>query len=138
MKIASTAALLAAILVPAAVCAQEVQPAPTAPVQRQTHQATYQYHRWTKRLANINLSAQQQQQVQHYLDQFAASHPAGSPRDKAGAKALERQILGVLTPTQQAQYQQEMQTIWAQHHQEHLEQQQPGQAPQQPAPPPKR
>ncbi|MBV8155423.1 MAG: hypothetical protein JOY98_13440 [Candidatus Eremiobacteraeota bacterium] len=138
MKIVSLAALLAALTMPIAVSAQATQPAP-AQTQAQTQQASYEYHRWTKRLANISLSNEQQQQVQHLLDQFAASHPAGSPRDREGARALHQQILNVLTPQQQAQYQQEMHAEWAQRHQaqqQRLEQQQ--QQPAQQAPPPQR
>jgi hypothetical protein len=132
MKIASIAALLAALTVPVAVSAQETQAPAQAQAQgqRQTNQAAHEYHRWTKRLAGINLSAQQQQQVQHFLDQFAAAHPAGSPRDPAGSKALHEQIFGVLTPAQQSQFQQQMQALKAQHAQRGA----PGE--QQPAQPP--
>ena len=133
MKIASIAALLAALTMPVAVSAQVTQ-AP-AQTQRQTNQAAHEYHRWTKRLAGINLSAQQQQQVQHFLDQFAAAHPAGSPRDPAGSKALHEQIFGVLTPAQQSQFQQQMQALKAQHQQRGA---QGEQQPPQPPPPPVR
>lgn len=138
MKIAFVAALLAALTMPIAVSAQATQP--PAAGQTQTHQATYEYHRWTKRLANINLSSSQQQQVQHLLDQFASSHPEGSPRDPAGARALHEQILNVLTPQQQTQYQQEMQADWAKRHQQRTQQQQQQQQPEQQsqAPPPPR
>jgi hypothetical protein len=129
MKIASIAALLAALTMPVAVSAQVTQ-AP-AQTQGQTNQAAREYHRWTKRLAGINLSAQQQQQVQHLLDQFASAHPAGSPRDREGSKALHEQILGILTPAQQAQFQQQMQALKAQHEQR-------PQGEQQPPPPPTR
>lgn len=97
---------------PIAVSAQVTQP----PVQgqKQTNQAAHEYHRWTKRLAGINLSAQQQQQVQHLLDAFASRHPAGSPHDSEGARALHEQIFSLLTPQQQSQYQQEMQARRAQ------------------------
>ena len=130
MKIASIAALLAALTVPVAVSAQVTQ----APVQsqQQTNQAAREYHRWTKRLAGINLSSQQQQQVQHLLDQFAAAHPAGSPRDRQGARALHEQIRGILTPAQQQQFQQQMQAHKAQEQQRHAEQGS------QPQPPPAR
>lgn len=133
MKIASIAALLAALTMPVAVSAQVTQP----PVQSQgqTNQAAHEYHRWTKWLSGINLSAQQQQQVQHLLDQFNSTHPAGSPKDRAGARALHEQIMGVLTPAQQAQFQQAMQARRAQHGQREQEQQPPGE---QPAPPPAR
>jgi opacity protein-like surface antigen len=127
MKIALVAAMLAALSMPIAVSAQVTQP----PVQgqQQTSQAAHEYHRWTKRLAGINLSSQQQQQVQHLLDDFAARHPAGSPRDSEGARVLHEQILGVLTPQQQAQYQQEIQARRAQEQQRRPQQQV------QPAPP---
>ena len=138
MKILTLAALLAALTMPIAVSAQVAQPpvpAQAYPTRTQTTQATHEYHRWTKRLAGINLNAQQQQQVQHLLDQFASTHPAGSPRDSAGARALRQQILSVLTPQQQQQYEQEMQAIKARHQQQHMQQMQPQGAPVQPAPP---
>ncbi len=132
MKIASIAALLAALTMPVAVSAQVTQ-AP-AQTQRQTSQAAHEYHRWTKRLSGINLSAQQQQQVQHLLDQFAASHPAGSPRDHAGSRALHEQILSILTPAQQQQLTQQMQALKAQHEQRRGQEAGP-QGPQAPPPP---
>jgi len=86
MKFASLAVLLVALALPVAVSAQVVQQQPVQ-AQGQRGPATAQYQRWTKRLAGINLSSQQQQQVQSLLDQFAAQHPAGSPRDKAGDRS---------------------------------------------------
>jgi len=134
MKIVTLAAL-AAFSMPIAVSAQVAQPpAQAVQGQQQTTQAAHEYHRWTKRLANVNLSQQQQQQVQHLLDQFNSTHPAGSPRDRAGAHALEQQIFGVLTPQQQSQVRQQMQAQRMQE-QQHMQQQQ---QPVQPAPPPTR
>src|SRR5580700_1019144 len=110
MKFASLAVLLVALALPVAVSAQVVQQQPVQ-AQGQRGPATAQYQRWTKRLAGINLSSQQQQQVQSLLDQFAAQHPAGSPRDKAGSHALGQQIFGVLNPQQQAQLHQNIQAL---------------------------
>lgn len=143
MKIASLAVLLTALSLPIAVSAQVIQQAPVQAQAGQQGQAAAQYRRWTQRLSGINLSAQQQQQVQRLLDQFAAQHPPGSPRDKAGTHALRDQILAVLNPQQQMQLHQNMQALKAQHMQRRMQEQgqmqpQPQVQPQppvQPAPP---
>jgi hypothetical protein len=134
MKIAFLAVLFAALSLPIAVSAQVTQQPPAQMQPAQQNQAATQYHRWTKRLAGINLSTQQQQQIQHLLDQFAAQHPAGSPRDKAGVHALHDQIFTVLNPQQQAQLRQNIQTLEAQKMQRRMQ----GQQQAQPAPPPAR
>ncbi|MGA8533256.1 MAG: hypothetical protein WB615_04020 [Candidatus Tumulicola sp.] len=125
MKIASLAVLLAALLLPGAVSAQEVQQQPPPPQtqgQRGDQSASI-YRRWTKQLNGINLSTQQQQQVQRLLDQFAAQHPAGSPRDHAGVRALGEQIFGVLNPQQQAQLHQNIEALKARRRQHHMQEQ---------------
>jgi hypothetical protein len=142
MKIVSLAVLLAALTLPAAVSAQVVQQ-PSAQTPAAQGQAAHEYRRWTKRLTGINLSAQQQQQVQSLLDQFASQHPAGSPRDEAGSHALRDRIFAVLNPQQQAQLQQTMQAMKAQQAQRRMQgqpggqpQQMPPMQPQQGPPPP--
>jgi hypothetical protein len=131
MKIAPLAALIAALALPIGVSAQVVQQPPVQ-TQRQYNQAAVQYKHWTKRLAGINLSTQQQQQVQHLLDQFAAQHPAGSPRDKSGIHVLRDQIFAVLNPQQQAQLHQQMEALKAQQMQRRMQEQGQGQPQQQP------
>ncbi|MBV8118090.1 MAG: hypothetical protein JOZ01_08930 [Candidatus Eremiobacteraeota bacterium] len=128
------AVLFAALSLPTAVSAQVTQQ-PQAQMQQAPHnQAAAQYKRWTKRLNGINLSSQQQQQIQHLLDQFAAAHPAGSPRDKAGVHALRDQIFGVLNSQQQTQLRQNIQAMEARERERRM-QMQPQQQPVQPAPP---
>lgn len=134
MKIASLAVFLAALSLPIAVSAQVTQQPPAQSQTGQHDQAATQYHRWTKRLAGINLSSGQQQQVQHLLDQFATAHPPGSPRDQAGTHALRDQIFAVLNPSQQAQLRQNIKALKSQHGQRRM-QEQPQPAPMQPAPP---
>ncbi len=126
MKIVSLAVLLAALTLPAAVSAQVAQqPSTQAPAPQ--GQAAHEYRRWTKRLTGINLSTQQQQQVQGLLDQFASQHPAGSPRDEAGSHALRDRIFAVLNPQQQAQLQQTIQAMKAQQGQRRMQGQPMGQ-----------
>jgi phage gpG-like protein len=62
-----------------------------------------------RRLSGINLSQQQQQAVQGALSQYAAQHPAGSPKDPQAAHALRSQIYAILTPDQQSQLHAQMQ-----------------------------
>lgn len=110
MKLLSMAVLLAATFLPLAASAQQVQqPLPQgAPVNGQQHGPSRGYDRWMHRLSGLNLSSQQQAQVQSVLGQYYQSHPAGAPREKGASKALRQQIFSTLTPQQQAQLRQEM------------------------------
>lgn len=132
MKIAFLAALLAALSLPISASAQVAQPAP-AQMQRGSGPAVY--HHWMKRLSTLNLSVQQQQQVQNVLGQYASQHPVGSAPDPQGRHALRDQIYSILSPAQQAQLHAEMQAQRARHMQRMEEQQQ--QQPVQPANPPR-
>jgi Spy/CpxP family protein refolding chaperone len=134
MKIAMTAALLAAFCLPISVSAQAYpqQPVTQAPGGR-GNSGEHAYKRWMKRLSSIGLSSQQQQQVQSVLGQYAQQHPAGSPRDPQGAHALRDQIYSILSPQQQAQLQANMQAQRAARQANHQQMQQqqlpPGQPP---------
>ncbi len=84
---------------------------------------------------NLGITAPQQAQITSLINSFAQTHPEGSPRDRKGMKELRQEILSILTPQQQAQYEQEraaLQVQRAQQHQQRLQQQQQqqGQAPQ--------
>jgi hypothetical protein len=129
MKTLSLAVLLAALTLPIAVSAQVSQQPPVQSQMQpgQAGQAAHEYRRWTKRLAGLSLSPQQQQHVQGLLDQFAAQHPAGSARDESGAHALRDQITGLLNPQQQTQLRQTIQQEKAQHMQRHMQGQPMGQ-----------
>jgi Spy/CpxP family protein refolding chaperone len=141
MKISIIAALIAALALPMAASAQQY---PQQPVQQQPgpgqgtrgNAGAHQYNKWMKMLTSLNLSQQQQQQVQGMLQQFAQQHPAGSPRDREGTRALRNQIFSVLTPDQQNQLRQQMQAMRQQRMQRRQEreqqQQQQGQPQQQP------
>jgi len=139
MKIVFVAAIIAALGLPIAVSAQMAAP-PIPAAQGQRNPGAGTYNRWMKRLSPIGLSAQQQQQVQNILGQYAQQHPAGSPRDPQGSHALRAQIFAVLTPDQQARLQQELQQLRAEHRARRLQmEQQQGQVPQPgQAPPPAR
>jgi Spy/CpxP family protein refolding chaperone len=127
MKIASLAALLAALVLPIGVSAQVVAPQP-APIQgQQKSPGQRQYQRWTRMLSSLNLNQQQQQQVQNALSQYASQHPAGSPKDPQANHALRQQIYSILTPDQQTQLRSE---IRAHHQQEKAMKAQQGQYPQ--------
>lgn len=127
MKIVFVAATIAALALPIAASAQAVPP--SAAVQGQRSPGDRTYNRWMKRLSPIGLSAQQQQQVQNILGQYAQQHPLGSPRDPQGAHALRDQIFSVLSQDQQARLQQELQQLRAEHRARRLQMQQQGQAP---------
>jgi hypothetical protein len=104
MKIASLAALLAALALPIGASAQVYPQQQPAPAQGQQQSAgSKQYKHWMKRLSGLNLSQQQMQQAQNFLSQFASQHPAGSPKDPQANHALRDQMYSILTPDQQNQ-----------------------------------
>lgn len=131
MKILFVAATIAALSLPIAVSAQVAAPPVAAPPAAQglRNPGQHAYNKWMKRLAPIGLSAQQQQQAENLLGHYAQTHPAGSPRDPQGARALRDQIFSMLTPDQQARLNQELAQIRAEHRARRLQMQQQGQAP---------
>jgi hypothetical protein len=148
MKLFSIAALLAAFSLPLAVSAQQVQQpnypqagSPQAGAPQVAPAPRHHGNRWMRLMSTLNLSPDQQQQVQNAIGQWAQSHPAGSPRDPQGARALRQQIFGILSPQQQAQLQQEIMQARQAHQQrmqqrQQMQQQQQMQPQQGQAPPP--
>jgi len=59
-------------------------------------------------LRDLNLSAQQQAQIQQLVQQYRQAHPRGSNPDPQARKDLRTKIMAVLTPAQQAQLKAEM------------------------------
>jgi hypothetical protein len=123
---------------------QQQQPQPGAPGQpgprNLTTPSVYALQAQFARIfGNLGITAPQQAQITQLINSFAQTHPEGSPRDRKGMKELRQEILSILTPQQQAQYEQEraaLQVQRAQQHQQRLQQQQQqGQAPQQGQPP---
>jgi Spy/CpxP family protein refolding chaperone len=139
MKFFIPAALAAVLSLPLAVCAQQsdqpvAQPQGGAPAPRAN---AHIYRRWSQLLSGINLTNQQHDQIQGFLDQFSQAHPSGSPPDHQAARALREQIFSVLTPDQQTQLRQQIHNIQVQEAQRRLEQvqrQNPSQINPEPAP----
>ncbi|MBV8489595.1 MAG: hypothetical protein JO199_03620 [Candidatus Eremiobacteraeota bacterium] len=137
MKSLSIAVLLAASLLPAAASAQtapQQAPPPQASPYQQPGQPNADYgqramNRWMRMLQPLNLSSQQQSQIQQALTQYVQSHPPGT-HDPQGRRALLQQIFTVLTPQQQDQLRQTMETL----RQERLQRMQQQNPQQQPAP----
>jgi Spy/CpxP family protein refolding chaperone len=131
--LASALAIFPALSVPA--WAQQSGPPPTGQTQQApatTPSADKLQRRYAHMFGKLNLSSQQQQQIQSYVASYAQAHPEGSPRDRQATKALRDQIMGALTADQQAQFKQQMQALREQR-QAHQQQQpggQNGQAPQ--------
>lgn len=94
------AALATALAVPAVSFAQ-VQPAP-AQTGGQRHRSGFRF------LKDLNLSPQQQAQIEQIRDQFRQAHPQGSARDPQAMKDMRDKIMAVLTPAQQAQLKADM------------------------------
>ncbi len=92
------AALATALAVPAIGFAQ-VQPAPAQSQQ----QSGSQRHRSAHFLKDLNLSQQQQAQVDQIRQQYRQAHPRGSARDPQARKEMRNKIMAILTPAQQAQ-----------------------------------
>ena len=100
------AVLATAIAVPAVSFAQ-VQP---APAQNQQQQSGSERHRGGFRfLKDLNLTPQQQTQIEQIRRQFRHAHPKGSARDPQAMKDMRDKIMAVLTPAQQAQLKGDMQ-----------------------------
>jgi Spy/CpxP family protein refolding chaperone len=94
-----TGALALAFLFPVASFAQQATPAASP-----SGQWGHGHHNGLPGLRGIDLSDQQKAQIKTMTDQYRAAHPDGSPPDPAAHKALEDQVMTVLTPDQQAQY----------------------------------
>jgi Spy/CpxP family protein refolding chaperone len=102
-------ALAAALALPLSVCAQETQPPPQAHAGRTTTPSGDKLQRhWAKRFGDLNLSADQQHQVQSIIDQYSQAHPGGSPRDRNASRELRHELMGVLTNDQKSQFKQQM------------------------------
>jgi Spy/CpxP family protein refolding chaperone len=99
------AALATAIAVPAVGFAQ-VQP---APAQNQQQSGSARHRGGFRFLKDLNLTAQQQTQIEQIRQQFRQAHPKGSPRDPQAMKDMRDKIMAVLTPAQQAQLKADMQ-----------------------------
>ena len=97
------AALVTALAVPATGFAQ-VQPAQgqLSPAQGQgeRHRGGFGFMR---EMRELNLSAQQQSQIQQLVQSYRQAHPRGSAPDPQARKDLRTKIMAVLTPAQQAQ-----------------------------------
>ena len=58
------------------------------------------YEHVMRHFAPLNLTQQQQQQIQSIVDAFGRMHPAGSPRDAAAMYDMHQRVRGVLSPQQ--------------------------------------
>jgi len=75
-----------------------------------------QHHgRLRSMLSKLNLTSQQEDQIKSLIATYRQAHPQGSQPDPAARKQLREQILGVLTPEQRAQLEQEQQQWRADH-----------------------
>jgi Spy/CpxP family protein refolding chaperone len=133
ITLVTAGALALGLLAPLSVSAQQAQPQPGYQARQHTtpDEPTMQ-HRWQKRLGGLDLSGDQQQRISSIIHGYAQSHPAGSPPDRAGNRALRQQILSVLSPDQRQQYHQMVQQQRAAMQQRH--EQMNGQGQQGPSP----
>lgn len=97
-------AALAAMLVAPAVA----QTAPAAPPM-----AGAPRHHGMRMLHGITLSDAQKAQIKTLMQQYHSAHPKGSAPDPAARQALDAQVRAVLTPAQQAQFDQNLQNMKA-------------------------
>lgn len=97
------AALATALAVPATGFAQ-VTPAQgqlsPAQGQGQRHRGGFGFMR---EMRELNLTTQQQTQIQNLVQAYRQAHPRGSTPDRQARKDLRTKIMAVLTPAQQAQ-----------------------------------
>jgi Spy/CpxP family protein refolding chaperone len=132
-KLIVSATAIAALALPVAGLAQQTPPDQPPPQnQMQDQQQGGQRQRttpnksdierfWNHRLGSLNLSNQQQQQVESLITQYSQQHPEGSPLDRDANRSLRDQIRNVLTPDQQTQLKQQMKTL-RQEYQQRMEQ----------------
>lgn len=101
------AALATALAVPATGFAQvQATPAPLSPAQGGERHRGGGFG--MRALRDLNLSAQQQSQIQQLVQAYRQAHPRGSNPDPQARKDLRAKIMAVLTPAQQAQLKAEM------------------------------
>lgn len=67
-------------------------------------------------LRGITLSDAQMTQIKGIVEPYRAAHPRGGAPDPSGRKAMVAQVMGVLTPDQQAQFKANMAKM--RHHRE--------------------
>ncbi|HEX5275219.1 MAG TPA: hypothetical protein VFW34_08080 [Candidatus Rubrimentiphilum sp.] len=99
------AALATALAVPAIGFAQ-VQPATG---QNQQQSGSERHHGGFRFLKDLNLTSQQQTQIDQIRRQYRQAHPKGSARDPQAMKEMRDKMMAVLTPAQQAQLKADMQ-----------------------------
>ena len=93
----TTGALVALLAVPLVATAQQAPSPPGAPAQ-----GGHRHGMGMQRFRNLNLTQQQQTQIESLMKQFHESHPAGSPPDRQAREQLHQQIDAILTPAQRA------------------------------------
>jgi Spy/CpxP family protein refolding chaperone len=94
-----------ALAVPAIGFAQ-VQPAPG---QAQQETGSQRHGGGFRFLKDLNLTQQQQAQIDQIRQQYRQAHPKGSARDPQAMKDMRDKMMAVLTPAQQAQLKTDMQ-----------------------------
>lgn len=104
------AAFAAAVLIPAGAFAQQTaDPAPAASAAPGQWGGHRHHAGFMRAMRGLNLTDQQKTQIKQLVQQFRQAHPRGSQPDPEARKQLRQQILGVLTPAQQAQLKTNMQ-----------------------------
>lgn len=102
-SLVASAALAALLVAPAL-----AQTAPGAPPA-----AGVPHHHGMRMLHGITLSDAQKAQIKTLMQQYHSAHPKGSAPDPAARQALDAQIRNLLTPAQQAQFDQNIQAARA-------------------------
>ncbi|MEO9263453.1 MAG: hypothetical protein ABI282_05120 [Candidatus Baltobacteraceae bacterium] len=108
-KIVFAGALALAMALPVAAFAQQApdQAVPAASMQPGAPMSgaeSHEHHAGMMQLfKGVNLTTQQHAKIRQMMDTFHAAHPEGSPPDATARQALHEEIMGILTPAQQAQ-----------------------------------
>lgn len=111
-----SAALAAAIIVPAGVFAQQSQAAPaSAPGAPSTQRwGGERHHGMMSMMRDLNLTDAQKTQIRQIVSDFRNSHTPGERPDPQSRAQMRDKIMNVLTPQQRAQFQARMQQMRAQ------------------------
>lgn len=128
------AAAAAALIIPVAVFAQQAPPAPSTAASPGGQRWQGSGHRhgggMMRMFRSLNLTQQQQSQIQQIVQQFRQSHPEGSQPDPQARQQMRTQIMNVLTPQQQAQLKQRMEQMRQEHMQHESSEPEPDSTPQ--------
>lgn len=102
-------------MVPTPVEQSQIESGTTDVATAQTSTQSFVPRRFHHFMSGITLSDAQRSQLSTLIQQFRQTHPPGSAFDFQAMRTLHQKMFAVLTPQQQAQFEQNLQQMRAQH-----------------------